>query len=121
MSAQRYETISSGQLDRRMTEESPNNTDPKEGFALVNVLAPRAFEEEHIPNSINIPGDELERFEERFDKDKEIVVYCASTECDASPKAAEELSRRGFGRVQDYEAGLRDWKESGHAVASGAT
>lgn len=70
------------------------------------------------PNSINIPVDELDRFENRFDKDKEIVVYCASTDCDASPRAAKALAERGFSNVFDYEGGIADW-EKGHQPIAG--
>ena len=46
-------------------------------------------------------------------KDKPIVVYCASTTCDASPKAARRLNEAGFSKVYDYEGGVKAWKESG--------
>lgn len=114
-------TITQEELSRRLREETPDNADPSRGFALVNVLGRDAFEEEHIPSSINIPVDRPEEFEQRFTHDKEIVVYCASPECSASPKAARELQRRGFTNVRDFDAGMSEWKAAGGQVASGAT
>lgn len=59
---------------------------------------------------------QIDEFEARFDKGKEIVVYCASPSCDASPKVAAELAQRGFERVLDYEADMSGWRERGHEV-----
>jgi rhodanese-related sulfurtransferase len=109
-------TIDGHAIEQRLTGEPPNNHDRHHGYALVNVLPPSAFEAEHIPNSINIPRGREAELEARFDKDKEIILYCASEECDASPAVARDLVRRGFTAVRDYEAGLRDWKERGRAI-----
>jgi rhodanese-related sulfurtransferase len=48
-----------------------------------------------------------------------IVVYCASEESDASPRAAGRLTDAGFSAVYDYSGGLRAWKASGLDVESG--
>ena len=114
-----YATIDREQLQRKLETSSPDNENARRGFALVNVLGRDAFEKEHIPGSINIPKGREEDFEKRFDHGKEIIVYCASPGCDASPKVAAELTRRGFSRVVDFEAGMSDWKEAGNQVASG--
>jgi len=97
----------------------PDNQDAEQGYALVNVLKPEAFEREHIPGSDNIPEGNEVTFEQRFSKDKEIIVYCASTDCHASDSVAEKLTKRGFTRVYDYAAGLRDWKQDGNSVETG--
>jgi rhodanese-related sulfurtransferase len=109
-----YEEIGHADLETRLESKELDNEDRKSGFALVNVLAPEAFEKERIPGSINIPKGQEDEFEKRFDARKEIVVYCASPTCDASPKVAEALSQRGFERVFDYAGGLSDWKQAGH-------
>jgi rhodanese-related sulfurtransferase len=116
-----FETVTRSELSRRLDETRPDNSDPREGFALVNVLKPEAFAAEHIPVSINIPVGNEEEFEKRFSKDKDIVLYCASSQCDASPTVAKRLSEQGFTHIYDYEAGMKDWKESGGPVETGAT
>jgi len=121
MQSRQYQTITAEALENRMKEESPNNVDEKEGYALVNVLGSDAFDEEHIRGSINIPKGKEDTFEDRFSKDKEIVVYCASTDCDASPKVAKELADRGFTRIVDFEAGMDGWKRVNGAVESAAS
>jgi rhodanese-related sulfurtransferase len=117
---QNYETIDAKQLWSRMDREKPDNQDRRKGYALVNVLEPDSYREEHIPGSINIPAAEVEKFEDHFAKDKEIIVYCASQSCDASSKTASELSQRGFENVVDFEAGMRGWTSSGGPVDTGA-
>lgn len=86
------------------------------GLAVVNVLPKEQFDKEHIPDSENIPlgADDFEQKIRQVSggKDEPIVVYCASTECDASPTAAKKLDAAGFTAVYDYEAGMRGWKEA---------
>lgn len=119
MSDKSYETVTAEELGKRLDEPGPDNDDPDHGFALVNVLGEEAFEKEHIPSSINIPKGNEDEFEKRFAKDKPIVVYCASPECDASPEVASELTSRGFGHVYDFEAGMSGWKKAGLPVERG--
>jgi rhodanese-related sulfurtransferase len=111
------QTISREELEHRLEKRLPDNATSTRGYALVNVSSVDAFDQQHIPNSINIPLQDLDEFEERFAKDKEIIVYCASPECDASPKAAGALLDRGFENVIDYEGGMQDWKDAGNSVA----
>jgi rhodanese-related sulfurtransferase len=113
-----YDTMTLEALKERLDRADPDNTDPVEGFALVNVLAAEYFEKEHIPGSINIPAGNEDEFAKRFAADKEIIVYCASTDCDASPKVAKRLTERGFTEVHDFEAGMKAWKDANYSVKS---
>lgn len=82
-------------------------------FVLINVLPKDAFNEQHIRTSINIPvesDDFIKKVElVAGDKERDIIVYCASTDCDASPKAAKKLEKAGFSNIYDYEGGTKDW------------
>lgn len=93
-----------------------------EDFVLVNVLKPEAFNQSHIPTSINVPianDDFIAQVESvAGSKDRNVVVYCASFDCDASPKAAQTLEKAGFSHVYDYEGGMKDWMEAKHGVMS---
>jgi len=82
-------------------------------YVLINVLPRDMFNEKHIPGSINIPVND-DNFEAKVEdiagsKDRDIVVYCAKTECTASPQAAEKLEKAGFIHISDYEGGMTDW------------
>ncbi|MGH8659217.1 MAG: rhodanese-like domain-containing protein [Gammaproteobacteria bacterium] len=116
MTEQNYSTITRQVLEQKLRTDMPNNEDREQGYALINVLKPEAFQQEHIPGSDNVPQGNEATFEQRFSKHKEIIVYCASTDCHASDKVAEELVRRGFTHVFDYAAGLSDWKRGGNLV-----
>lgn len=100
-------------------EDLKDMIDEEEEFELINVLGEEAFEKKHIPGSVNIPVDDdfEDKIKQRYpDKDTKIVVYCASFECKASPKAAEKLDEMGYTDVYDYEGGVKDWEEAGYLL-----
>jgi len=82
---------------------------------VINVLPREAFAKEHIPGSINIPGDSPDFVQQVEDliggKDTPVVVYCASSSCDASKKAAKKLEDVGFTQVECYEGGTKEWQD----------
>jgi rhodanese-related sulfurtransferase len=98
------------------TEELKRMKQDDESFQLINVLSRDHFQEDHIPGSENVPlstpdfVDDVERT--IGGKDKTVVVYCASAECDASSKAARRLEEAGFQHVLCYEGGTKAWNES---------
>lgn len=88
-------------------------------FVLINVLPRESFLEKHIRTSVNVPAGE-EGFADKVEaiagsKDRDVVVYCASFDCDASPRAARKLEQSGFRNVFDYEGGTKDWFEQRRA------
>jgi len=97
--------------------------DRNRDFVFLNVLPEENYREEHIPGSENIPYNddnlEVKTLEKAGSKDQTIVVYCAHSECDASPKAAKRLEEAGFENIHDYEGGMKDWKEAGYPVENG--
>jgi len=97
-------------------EELKKKIDAKEDFILIDVLSKESFEGKHVSTSINIPVDEIENraSSELPDKNKEIVVYCASTDCHASPRAGKKLEELGYTNVVDYEAGIAGWQDAGY-------
>ena len=94
--------------------------DKKKDFVLVNVLGEEDFRRAHIPGSHNIPVDrddfteEVERL--AGSKTGTVVVYCASFDCEASPKPAKKLEEAGFANVYDFEGGIKEWRKKGHEV-----
>ena len=97
------------------------NETQHEDFVLINVLPKEEFRKAHIRTSVNIPANN-EQFVEHVEevaggKDRKVVVYCASFDCDASPHAAEKLEKAGFKHVYDYTGGTKDWFEQKEAKA----
>jgi len=100
-------------IDRNTLQDMQNK---HKDFVLINVLKPEHFQKAHINSSINIPL-ESRSFTKQVEtvaggKDRDVVVYCASFDCDASPKAAQKLEKAGFKHVYDYEGGTKDWLDS---------
>jgi rhodanese-related sulfurtransferase len=92
-------------------------------LTLVNTLGAEAFEKTKIPGAINVPlegRDFAERVEqEAGGKDKPVVVYCASQQCNSSEKAAQKLEAAGFTTVSSYTGGAAAWSKEAEAVPAG--
>ena len=86
-------------------------------LTLVNTLGTESFEKTRIPGAINIPLDNSDfaaRVEqEAGGKEKPVVVYCASSQCNSSEKAAKKLEEAGFTAVSRYTGGAAAWQEEG--------
>jgi rhodanese-related sulfurtransferase len=95
--------------------------DENRSFILVETLPLESFTEKHLPGAHNIPEND-EHFEDKVedlnpDKSKPVVVYCANSECQSSPRAARRLESVGFRNVYDYEAGKEDWQKAGYRLS----
>ena len=76
------------------------------------------FKNGHIKNSINIPYDYYEDYEEIIDglDDASIyIIYCSGGECSLSIDLADYLfSEKLFEKVLVFEGGWPEWKEAGY-------
>lgn len=107
-------TITVNELKRALESEHPP--------VVINVLGRDAYRAKHIPGSINVPTDEIDRVEMLVPtKDDMIVVYCANADCDASPKAARKLEAMGYTNVHDFEAGYAGWRNAGYPLVGDET
>lgn len=78
-----------------------------EGALLLDVRTTREFAQGHLPGALNIPVQNLSgRLGELDDRDRPIVVYCASGV--RSARARRMLSRAGYGSVYDLGS-MRAW------------
>lgn len=75
---------------------------------LLDVRTPEEYKEKRIPNSTNLPIDELEEkvAEVLPDKDATIIVYCKLSK--RSGKATKMLCRMGYQNVYNL-GGIEDW------------
>lgn len=84
---------------------------------LVNALAPEAYIAKRIPGSINIPADKEDIIKTVVpDTDQKIVVYCANSDCTASPTLAGKLMELNYNNVRDFDPGLTGWRKEGHEL-----
>lgn len=100
------------------TEELKKKIDGGGKFHLVDVLSEQSYESRHIPGAKNVPldSDFLKSFEVKVGatKDAEIIVYCSSSSCQASPRAAAMLEEAGYINVAHYKDGLAGWQNAGY-------
>lgn len=98
-----------------------NRIENSQETLVVDVLPTEHYESGHIPGATNVPlgvdhfTDAVHEIAES--KEQPVVVYCANTECDLSPKAAEQLEKAGFRHVTDFEGGIEEWKAAGFDVS----
>jgi rhodanese-related sulfurtransferase len=108
-------TISTGELKAQCGKPG--------GPTLVNTLAAEAFEKTKIPGAINVPlegGDFAARVAQAAGgKDRPVVVYCASRQCDSSEKAARKLEAAGFTAVSRYTDGAAGWQKEAAELQPG--
>ena len=86
----------------------------KGDLTIINVLENDCFKDCHIKGSINIPSKDLEAKMKDWDREKPLVVYCASYHCPASANAYEILVAMGFKNVRAYEGGMKEWVALGY-------
>jgi rhodanese-related sulfurtransferase len=87
-------------------------------IALIEVLDEEQFKKSHIKGAIHIPLEKISTLaRQKFEKDKEIVVYCSDHECTASPIAGKKLEGSGFSNIYHYKGGKKAWKEAGLPMA----
>jgi len=82
---------------------------------LINALDEEAYIAKRIPGSINIPADKPNMIKSVIpDRSQNIVVYCANSDCTASPELAGKLMDLNYDNVRDFDAGLAGWKKEGY-------
>lgn len=87
-----------------------------ESVLVVDVRDKRAFDERHILGSVGIPGKDMVTRLASLPKDRTIVCYCWDETCDLAPRAALELTQKGF-RAKYLVGGIEVWHRKGFPVA----
>ena len=99
-------------------EELKKWMDEKTDFVLIDVLAQGSYDARHLPGAVHAGVHEdgfLEKVSQLVpDKNKQVVVYCSSFTCQASPLAAKKLVEAGYMNVYDFTGGLADWQDAGY-------
>lgn len=79
-------------------------------FNIIDVRAAEDYEQEHVPDAINLPEDRWSTFD-GLAKDKLNVLYCYSHVCHLGARAAVEFAKAGY-PVMEMDGGFAKWKES---------
>jgi ArsR family transcriptional regulator len=87
---------------------------------LVTVLDVRPVEEYesgHIPDAINVPLKNIEKYIAGLPVGREIIAYCRGSYCALAFEAVATLRERGF-EARRLEEGFPEWKAAGLPVES---
>jgi len=98
-----YKVMTAPELKRKMERN--------EAFYLIHSLSRIEYQIQHIPNSINIPVDEME-YTDFLPQDKQetLVFYCMGKNCKYSEHAAEKAIRMGYTDVYRFVGGIPEWR-----------
>ncbi len=86
-------------------------------ITIVDVRAPRDYEQGHVPGALNLPRLKWATAK-GLSKDKPNVIYCYSQTCRLAAKAALEFAGRGY-PVVEMEGGFATWQASDKPVERG--
>jgi len=88
-----------------------NKLPPPRDFQLLDVRTPHEWDEGHIPSARYLFLGELSQKLKALDRDKPVVVYCASGY--RSSLAASLLQANGFSKVRNVPGGYGAWTAAG--------
>lgn len=84
----------------------------QENTPLVHVLSRIEFQMQHIPGSINIPVDQLEKSSLLpVDKTAPVIFYCNGTACPYSQRASKKAVTMGYQNVHWFRGGILEWRK----------
>ncbi len=96
-------TISAPELKKKIEQKSD--------LMVINVLNEKFYRDCHIKGSTHIPLNRLKSEVLDWDKNQEIIVYCANYMCTTSSAAFKILQKMGFKNIASFEGGMKEWKD----------
>jgi rhodanese-related sulfurtransferase len=87
-----------------------------EKIVVIDARQRHGFDNEHIPNAVNLPHREMNKESTKdFDRNILYVTYCDGIGCNASTKGALKMTILGF-KVKELLGGIEWWKFDGYAT-----
>lgn len=90
----------------------------QQGAFFLDVRSQEEWAQAHVPNSVQIPLDELQGRLNDLPRDRDIVVVCLSGK--RSKEGVSLLRQAGFDRVTCLSGGLQAWIAAGYPAEAGA-
>lgn len=101
---------SSGGAEYRQVDmnEAVEMMENEKDYIILDVRTEQEFEEQHIPNAINVPNETIgtKEISELPDKEQLLMVYCRSG--NRSKQASEKLVKIGYSNIVEF-GGMKDW------------
>jgi rhodanese-related sulfurtransferase len=93
------------------------------GAVVVEALSADAYEAEHLPDAVNVPGELSAELAARLapDRAQTVVVYCSGPTCTRSRVTAAAFERLGYLDVRVYPGGKADWWQAGLPLVGNRT
>lgn len=79
------------------------------GAWVIDVRSNSEYISGHLPNSLNVPLDQLAQASSTWAKTQPVIVYCATGA--RSAEAASYLASQGFRKVYDLDKGIAAWTD----------
>jgi rhodanese-related sulfurtransferase len=102
-------------IDRVERKELKWRMDRAEPCVILEVLPEEDYRRGHLPGALSVPLDRVADLVPELvtDRDVEVIVYSAHSECNDGRRAARELEALGYTNVRSYDGGKRDWIDHG--------
>jgi rhodanese-related sulfurtransferase len=81
---------------------------------FIDAREPALYVAGHIPGAVNLPFEQVTKFESQFSKMPSgdlYVLYCDGGDCHLSKDLAEYMQGRGYKRLAVYEGGWLEWSK----------
>jgi phage shock protein E len=76
---------------------------------ILDVNTAEVYHDAHIPGSVHLELDDIEKVAEHWNKKTSLILYCSDHTCRTSHIAAKKLKTLGFEDVSVYPGGIHEW------------
>lgn len=97
-------------------DEFKQQMDERQDEQILDVRTPYEWKSGTIAGAVkaNFFDEGFEKEIEKLDKDRAVMVYCASG--GRSSEAMEKLREKGFKEIYNLEGGIQEWQEAGYEM-----
>lgn len=106
-------------------EQMASAVEKRDSVLLIDARKTIDFDKGHLPGAINLPVDAAEADIARslgaVPQDREIILYCQSSQCPYAQKVARQIRRLGYTNLALFKGGWLEWKSWNELHPSPAT
>lgn len=113
-------TFRSAGADSGLTPTQATLLINREGAQVIDVRATDEYVGGHLPESRNIPLDQLEARAGELDRLKDVPLILVCQTGTRSIAASKQLAKLGFAKVNNLAGGIAGWRAAGLPLRKGA-
>ena len=113
-------TFRSASADSGLTPTQATLLINREGAQVIDVRSSDEYVGGHLPESRNIPFDQLETRAGELDRLKETPLILVCQTGTRSVAASKQLAKLGFAKVNNLAGGIAGWRAAGLPLRKGA-